>query len=275
MSLTDPYVKQASTLPAMPEVAHKLLESFDRDDLSLGELAGLIGRDQALSAKVLRLANCARYSPSHNVSSLNDAAATLGLRALRDLTLSACMTGAFPATDGFDRMAFWRSTLGVASYAQALAPLLDADTETAYLGGLMLRTGQILMTMVDPTGTAEVVRHIHAPDSRMDFENAILGCTHPEITAELARHWHFPQVLINAFGSAIAPMETRPFCRLGATLRLASVINDCREMDMDPIEGMMETQEVLIHHLAIDPDWVRAHLPDHRLATAGADAFLH
>ena len=122
-----PFVERACTLPAMPEVAHKLLQSFDREDLPLPEIAGLIGRDQTLAAKVLRLANSPRYWPSHTVTSLGDASASLGLRALRDLTLSASMVGAFPALKDFDRLSFWRGTLAVAAYAQPIARALDLD----------------------------------------------------------------------------------------------------------------------------------------------------
>jgi HD-like signal output (HDOD) protein len=234
VSLTDPYVKKAATLPAMPEVACQLMDTFGREDLSLGELSGLIGRDQALAARVLRYANSAHAAPRREVDNLHDAAALLGLRALRELTLSVSVMGAFPKLEGFDRLAFWRGTLAVASYAQAIAPRLDVDPAVAYLGGLMLRTGQILMAMVDPAGAAEVSRHALAPDSRIDFESGILGCAHPEITAELARHWRFPTVLITAFGAAVDPLGSRPFSRLGAVLRLASVIADHRDLDADP-----------------------------------------
>jgi HD-like signal output (HDOD) protein len=275
VSLTDPYVKQACSLPAMPEVARKLLNSFEKDDLSLGELSSLIARDQALAGKVLRLANSARYCPSHTVSSLNDAAASLGLRTLRDLTLSACMTGAFPTLPGFDRLAFWRSTLAVATYAQVLAPALDVDPDTAYLGGLMLRTGQILMAIVDGPGVAEVAKHVVDIDSQIGFETAILGCSHPEITAELARHWRFPQTLVNAFGAAIDPLAVKPFCRLGATLRLASVVADCALQNVKVADGLRATHPDLLQHLNLDMDWLMAHLPDPRLAMAGADALMH
>jgi HD-like signal output (HDOD) protein len=272
---TNAYVKQASSLPAMPEVARKLLNSFDKDDLSLSEVSSLIARDQALAAKVLRLANSARYSPSRTVSSLNEAAASLGLRTLRDLTLSACMTGAFPSFPGFDRLAFWRSTLVVATYAQVLAPALDVDPDAAYLGGLMLRTGQILMAIVDGPGMAEVARHVVDVDSQIGFETAILGCSHPEITAELARHWHFPQTLVNGFVAAIDPLAVRPFCRLGATLRLASVVTDCTLRKVKVPEGLMATHPELAQKVNLDLDWLVAHLPDPRLAMAGADALMH
>lgn len=275
MSLTDPYVKKAASLPAMPEVACQLMDTFGREDLSLGELSGLIGRDQALAARVLRVANSARYAPSREVDTLQDAAALLGLRTLRELTLSVSVMGVFPSPEGFDRLAFWRGTLAVASHAQALAPLLDVDPAVAYLGGLMLRTGQILMAMVDPSGAAEVARHALAPDSRIDFESGILGCAHPEITAEMARHWGFPTGLVTAFGAAVDPLGSRPFSPLGAVLRLASVVTDHCELVLDPVQGLLDTQEALVAHLGLDLADVTAVLPDHRLATAGADVLMH
>lgn len=270
-----PFVQRACTLPAMPEVAHKLLKSFDRDDLPLPEIAGLIGRDQALAAKVLRLANSSRYSPSHTVTSLNDASASLGMRTLRDLTLSASMVGAFPAMQGFDRLGFWRGTLAVAAYAQPIARALDLDEDMAYLGGLMLRTGQLLMWMVDPDRAQQAARQSEELDSRIGFEAVHFGVAHPEVTAELARHWQFPAQLVEAFRATSAPLDTRPFSRLAAALRLASVVADCREKGQSVTEGLLATQGDLVVHLGLDLDWLEQHLPSHELAVASVDALMH
>ncbi len=274
MNRTDPFLAQASAMPAMPEVATALLRSFDRDDLSLGELGSMIERDAVLAAKVLRLANSARYSPSRGVATVNDAAACLGLRTLRDLTLSAATAGAFPEVPGFDRRAFWRLNLATACYAQVLARALKADDEVAYLGGLMLRTGLLLMTMVNPGAMAEVSRHTAELDSQIGIEQAILGRAHPEVTAELAGHWHFPQILITAFSAAAAPLAVQPFCPLGATLRLASVVAEARQRGLPAGEALLQCQGELVAHVQLDLDWLSAHLPDHALAAAGADQML-
>lgn len=270
-----PFVERACTLPAMPEVAHKLLQSFDREDLPLPEIASLIGRDQTLAAKVLRLANSPRYSPSHTVTSLSDASASLGLRALRDLTLSASMVGAFPAMKDFDRLSFWRGTLAVAAYAQPIARALDLDEDMAYLGGLMLRTGQLLMWMVEPEQARSVVIKSAELDSRIGYETLVFGCSHPEVTAELARHWKFPAVLVEAFRATNQPLETRPFSRLAAALRLASVVADCRESGRAVPEGLRSAQGDLLLHVGLDPDWLEQHLPAHELAVSGVDALMH
>ena len=96
----EKFFQKNAALPAMPEVASRLLKSFDDDNISLSAIAELVGKDSTLAAKVLRLANSARYSPSHQISSLQDAAAALGMDTLRNLALGACLAGAFPVVKG-------------------------------------------------------------------------------------------------------------------------------------------------------------------------------
>ena len=224
---------------------------------------------------MLRLANSPRYSPSHTVTSLGDASASLGLRALRDLTLSASMVGAFPALKDFDRLSFWRGTLAVAAYAQPIARALDLDEDMAYLGGLMLRTGQLLMWMVEPAQARSVVTRAIDLDSRIGYETLVFGCSHPEVTAELAQHWKFPAVLVEAFRAANQPMAARPFSRLAAALRLASVVAECRESGRPVSEGLLAVQGDLVVHLGLDLDWLEQHLPAHELAVSRVDALMH
>lgn len=274
MNRIDPFLAPASAMPAMPEVAFRLLKSYQRDDLALSELSGLIAHDQALSAKVLRLANSARYSPRREMSSLTDATACLGLRTLRDLTLSAAMAGAFPALPGMDRMAFWRANLATGCYAQVLARALGVDADVAYLGGLMLRTGQVLMTMVSPSVMSDVARLADDVDSRIGYEHSFLSCSHPQVTAALAKHWRFPDDLVTAFGAAADPMASRPFCVLGATLRLASVVTEARDAGLDTGAVLTDRHGRLLAHLQLDLDWLAANLPDHALASAGADLMM-
>lgn len=265
----------SSQLPAMPEVAQRLLQSFDRDDLSLKTLADLIGKDPSLSAKVLRLANSARYSPTRAVSSLSDAAAGLGMRVLRDLTLSACLSSAFPAVRGFDRLAFWRGNMALAVYAQTMARALDVEEDMAYMAGLTLRTGQILMLMVDADRTLAVQAHAKPVDSRIGFEEAMIGFSHPRLSARLASAWRFPTAIVMAFEAAADPLACKPFSRLGACLRLASVVTDARELGLDASASLVEAQGQLVEHLQLDLAWLDTHLPDHRLATAGVEELLH
>src|ERR1700712_1398352 len=102
MPTIDRFFANSTALPSMPEVAHRLLRSFNDDNMSLHSLAELISQDQGLSAKLLRMANSARYSPRNVISTIKDAAATIGLQSLRDLAMAACVAGAFPKNGKFD-----------------------------------------------------------------------------------------------------------------------------------------------------------------------------
>lgn len=277
MPTTDKFFSNPTALPSMPEVASRLLRSFNDDRMGMTELAALISQDQGLSVKLLRMANSARYSPRHAISTIKDAAATIGMSALRDLALAACVSGAFPNTGNFDRLRFWRQCLATAGHARMLAQACDIDPDTAYLAGLVMRTGELLMLMSEPETVALAEERASAPDSLLDHEMALMQCTHLEVTAELARRWHFPDALVKGLAAAANPMEAKPFSQLGAVLRLASVMSDAGERGLAPLTTLMDLQPELMHHMHLDLDieWLVAHMADYDTLTSGVDQLLH
>jgi HD-like signal output (HDOD) protein len=242
-------------LPTMPEVATKLLRTFGDENANLDTLVDLIGKDAALAAKVLRLANSARYS-AKNVANLRDAAAVLGTTTLRNLAMAACVTAAFPSTQGLDRKRFWRHGIASAHYAVLLARALNLDSETAYLAGLMLRTGQLLMAMQAAKEVVEVETRVEQPGSRFGWEAPSFECAHSDVTAELARRWKFPTTLVHAFESAADPMEATPFSALGAALHMAEVLADALDLEEPPGASLQAAVPELVEHLRLDLQWL-------------------
>lgn len=260
----EKFFHKNAALPAMPEVASRLLKSFDDDNISLGAIAELVGKDSTLAAKVLRLANSARYSPSHQIASLQDAAAALGMDTLRNLALGACLAGAFPVVKGLDRTRFWRHSISTAAYARILSNVVRLDADTAYLAGLMLRTGQLLMAMTEPDLVADVELHAQEPGSRFSLEQHRFDCTHADVTASLASHWHFPAPLTESFRLANNPLELRPFSLMAAVLHLAEVLADAAEQKIKPSEALQTAVPELVEHLHLDLDYLEA-----KIAAAG------
>lgn len=263
------FVKHTA-LPTMPEVASRLLKSFDDDNVGLTQIAALIEKDGALTAKVLRLANSAHYSPSHQIATVIDAAHALGLETLRNLAMAACLSGAFPKVQGLDRTQFWRHSIATANYARILARMLGADAatvDTAYLAGLMLRTGQLLMAADAPQLVADVEAHAAEPGSRFSLEEHRFGCTHADVTASLAAHWHFPDRMVEAFKDANTPLEIRPFSLIAAVLHVAEVLADAAEHHDEPVHALQVAVPELIEHLHLDLDMLAA-----KVAAAGDPA---
>jgi HD-like signal output (HDOD) protein len=257
-------------LPTMPEVASRLLKSFDDDNIGLSQVAALIEKDSTLTARVLRLANSAHYSPSHQIATVLDAAHALGLETLRNLAMAACMSGAFPSVKGLDRATFWRHSVATANYSRILARMQGTDAGTAdiaYLAGLMLRTGQLLMALDQPQLVADVEAHAAEPGSRFSLEERRFGCTHADVTAMLAARWHFPEALVEAFKDANAPLEVRPFSLIAGVLHVAEVLADAAEHHDEPVHALKLAVPDLIEHMHLDLELLAA-----RVAAAGDPA---
>ncbi|KQV58120.1 hypothetical protein ASC95_28760 [Pelomonas sp. Root1217] len=267
-----------NALPTMPEVASRLLKSFDDDNVGISQIAALIEKDAALTAKVLRLANTAHYSPAHQIATVIDAAHALGLETLRNLAMAACLSGAFPKVRGLDRATFWRHSVATANYARILARMLGADettTDTAYLAGLMLRTGQLLMALDEPHLVADVETHAAEPGSRFSLEEHRFGCTHADVTASLAAHWHFPQAMVEAFKDANTPLEIRPFSLIAAVLHVAEVLADAAEHHDEPVHALKVAVPELIEHLHLDLDLLAAKIAATGDPAAEVEQMLH
>ena len=269
------FFDHAIDLPTLPEVAQRLMATFGRDDVSLRELATLIGQDPALTARLLKLANSVRYRPRERITRLQDAAAMIGLGPLRSLAMGACLARVFPVLPGFDRLRFWRQNLATAAYSRWLASTLGLDTDTAEVAGLVLRSGELLMMMTAP-GTAVLVESLAgAPDSLFALQRLHFGCSHAELSAELALRWRFPTTIVDTLYTAADPMAAQPFSAEGAVLRAASVMADAADDGLEPLLALQEFQPALVLALGLDLDALGARLPDFALMASSAGEMLH
>ena len=269
------FFDNTTDLPTLPEVAQRLMATFGREDVSLRELASLIAQDPALTARLLRLANSARYRPRERITRLQDAAALIGLGPLRSLAMGACLARAFPALPGFDRLRFWRQNLATAAYARWLASTLGLDTDIAEVAGLVLRSGELLMLMAEP-GTASLVESLAgAPDSIFALQRLHFGCTHADLSAELAVRWRFPPAIIDTLYTAGDPLAAQPFSAEGAVLRAASVMADAANDGLDPLLALQAFAPALVRALNLDLDALGARLPDFALVVSSAGEMMH
>ncbi len=269
------FFANAGKLPAMPEVATRLIKSFDDPNIGLHQVADLIGKDPALTAKVLRLANSARFSPSHRIGTLVDAANALGMDTLRNLTMAAAITNTFPQCHGLDRLALWRHAAATAAYARILSKLVRLDADEVFLAGMMLRTGQILMAMSEPAQVADVETHAQEPGSRYSLEQSRFGCTHADVTASLAAHWHFPDEMVQAFTDANDPLAVRPFSLMAAVLHLAEVLADAAVHHSDAVAALELAVPELVQHLHLDLVDLRARVEQAGDPAQDVELLLH
>ncbi|MFC6840455.1 HDOD domain-containing protein [Xanthomonas theicola] len=212
------------TLPTIPKVAQDLILQFDNPKTSLDSVARNIELDPVIAAKVLRLANSARFRGMRDSTSVEDAALRLGFNTLRTLVLASAMTGAFHAPSHFDLRGFWLHSFEVAGVCRLLARQKGLDPETAFTCGMMHNIGELLIQ----TGAPDYAARLHADASssgRAAEETVQLGFGYPEVGAELARRWHLPQVIQTAIAYQARPLQapgTEPMPRLVAQAALVA-----------------------------------------------------
>ncbi|WP_045738653.1 HDOD domain-containing protein [Xanthomonas sp. MUS 060] len=197
---------QLHTLPTIPQVAQDLILQFDSPGTSLDAVARNIERDPVIAAKVLRLANSARFRGARDSTTVEDAALRLGFNTLRTLVLASSMTGAFQAPAHFDLRGFWLHSFEVAGVCRLLARQKGLDPETAFTCGMMHNIGELLIQ----TGAPSYAAQLHPGSSssgRAADETVQLGFGYPEVGAELARRWQLPQVIQTAIAYQAHPLQ--------------------------------------------------------------------
>jgi diguanylate cyclase (GGDEF)-like protein len=183
-------------------VALQVLKIIRKDNLSLKELAEVVGRDPALTAKVLRTANSSLYGLTGKIRTIHQATVALGVRTIRSLALSFTIVSTLRQIAGkqFDLTQFWTDSLTRAAAARKLAGHVAPGLADVVFAAAML--GHIGILALHRTAPEEYERVLWALGTRnkglITCEKEILGFTHADLGAELAASWQLPAEFVLA-----------------------------------------------------------------------------
>ncbi len=245
---------QVHSLPCIPKVAQDLIQQFDNPHTSIDNIARNISLDPVIAAKVLRLANSARFRGSRESASVEDAAMRLGFNTLRTLVLASAVTGAFQAPPGFDLKGFWGHSFQVASISRLLAKTRGVAVEVAFTCGMMHNIGELLIQ----TGVPELAERLNqngkdmGAAQRVALETLQLGFGFPEVGAELARLWQLPELIQHAIAYQSRPTQAPADMPLPRVLAQAvSIAEALREYPGDMNKALETLQGPLFDGLDV------------------------
>lgn len=189
--LRDEIARNQLHLPTLPEVALQVRDAVEDEIATSPQIAGIVAKDPALSARLLQVANSPLYRGRVEVDNLAMAVNRLGLKLVRSLVVSLAMKQMFQATsDHLDR-AFrkvWDDCIQIAAISRVLSKGLPGlESEQAMLGGLVHQIGVLpILARLDELLGAQAEPQLIR---RLVEELA------PELGSAILSQWHFPDAL--------------------------------------------------------------------------------
>lgn len=195
-------------LPSLPQAVLDVMRLLGDEDASTADIAERIERDQALTARTLRIANSAFYGVPGRIGTIRNAIGILGLRTVATLLTTAAVSAQFATAKcpEFEFGVFWRHAIATALMARGLARQLRMDEDIAFTAGLLHDIGRLALAAQFPVETGQVLRHARETDQPMlDAERQVLDIDHLCAGVLIATHWRFPAVVIAAIEHHHAP----------------------------------------------------------------------
>jgi len=206
-------IRQVRDLPALPAAVVRVMHLTDDPKAGMADVARALASDQALAARVLKLANSAFYGSSRRISTVSEAVITLGMRTTRNLVMATSCQGMLErnvAGYALPPGALWRHSLACASAAQALAIRARyRATEEAFVAGLLHDIGKVVLNTYLKDQFARVF--LRAAQGDMTFaeaEREVLGFDHAQAGACLLERWSLPASLVTAVRWHHAPLQS-------------------------------------------------------------------
>lgn len=219
----DDLLDSDTALPSVPRVVAQVMSELSKEEPDLRVISAAINTDIGLTTRLLCLANSAQFSLSHQVGSVAEALAVLGLDQVRQLTTAAAVAGAFKSVPGMDLTAFWRYSLDVAKLARKLARSVRANPSLAFTAGLLHAVGELVMHQGMPDQMRWLNERVEPLAILRDkAEIHLLGYCYREAGAGFVRLWDFPAEIVNALTYQGAPFENDVYEPLAGLVHLCA-----------------------------------------------------
>lgn len=192
------FLAKAGELPALPRVANHILALIADPNTTAAKLEKAIILDQALTAKVLRIANSSFYGGLRDVNTVSEAIVRLGFVTIRNWTLVTAAKAVFvDAQTAPALQQVWQQSVLSAMASQLVADRVHFRApEAVFVGGLMQNIGQLALAKAAPdlfrqimesSAQAQVPYHV--------VERELLGFDHGDLGAMLIREWNLSDEL--------------------------------------------------------------------------------
>lgn len=198
-------VARVGTLASLPNIYFQVDKAINHPASSTSRIGTILSYDQALCARLLRIANSAFYGFSRRIEGIEDAVRIIGTRQLHDLVLATVVLSQFKGIDSrmVSMRSFWRHSLACSIAARTLARLRrEGNIERFFVAGLLHDIGSLAMYQLLPErAQLSLERHRDSDKPLDEIERAVFGCDHAAVGAALMASWTLPPFFRDAIAN--------------------------------------------------------------------------
>lgn len=244
-------------LSSLPQIIIEVVNVANNPDASVADLAGIIKKDPALTAKLLRIVNSPYYGQTRAITTIHQAVVTVGLRTVTAVALAASIYDKFKSMgQSIDRVKFWRHSLEVALTSRAIAREIGYEpAEEAFVAGLLHDIGSLVLEASFPQEFAKNSRLVESGVRLTSVEQRIWGTNHARVGQFLLKQWGLPEIICAAVGSHHMVFDDGVRSekqRLNQIVGLANHISKFRVLDEpQPDKEEFENKHILADNLGL------------------------
>ena len=250
-------------LPTIPVVLSQVMSLTASDTSSVQDLTKILNQDQALTARILRVANSAYYGLRNKVTTIERAVVTLGFDMVRNLAASASFIHYFSSQNqhkDFPLNQFWVHATAVGVYSSTLARERGGvDHGDAFTAGILHDIGKLVMLVNLAKEFGQVLERVARDE--MDFheaEMAELGVGHDFVGGLILRRWNIPETLASAVEKHHKPLEAEDNFELAAILHITDFAARRFELGASGSPYIRPLSRKLINRLGMTPQDLKA-----------------
>lgn len=192
--------QKVQELPPLPVAVQKLCSLADNMEADSDEMTQIISMDEALTTKVLRVANSGLYGLSHQSTTVAEAIVLLGLKELQNVALAFSLMDYNSGAAGkcsLQREDLWKHALSAAFGARLAAQRFGVpNNDEVYVGGLLHDIGKIVfMDFFGEKYNDVLVKALEGQKNLAALEKEAFGINHAKLAHELCRRWKLPPAL--------------------------------------------------------------------------------
>jgi HD-like signal output (HDOD) protein len=210
--LTEALIRDVESLPHFPDNVLEIIRATQDPEARIPEIAKKIGRDPALTADLLKLANSAFFMIPFRVNNILQAVKLVGLKGLRNL-LYSYGTQRIMGEKYTEMKSLWENSYRTAFYAYILARSLKKRQEIlddVYVAGILHDLGLIVVNYMNADALAKMSAFCREKDIPLQtLEKFAFGLNHGEIGARIAERWNFPAQLVEGIRFHHEPLCAR------------------------------------------------------------------